>query len=196
MFHRLLGVPRSWKMWLAADVSHRTAYNIEIIRVIIWFFLLSHILGCFWFALQISGSTQFLHVEQLQSNLGGEKFVREVANSVTSSVTSAMSSGAGSNSVGTSVGNDSNDSNVSNLQRLLSVGLSGSAESVSDISNASSAGLAATSGVLLQDLPQRFNVVDSLSFYLQSFRDGAYMLMCRDRPSFTTRETLMVGLVR
>jgi len=104
-FHRLVKTPGSWVESLHCNSHSGASDFVSIGRVIIWFFLLSHVLGSIWF-----------HIQDEASRL----------------------------------------------------------RHVSDV--------------------EEWNRTTT-TFYIQAFRDGAYMLMTRDRPAYTDKELVMVGLM-
>eukprot|EP00397_Hematodinium_sp_SG-2012_P003229 GEMP01003237.1.p1 GENE.GEMP01003237.1~~GEMP01003237.1.p1 ORF type:complete len:868 (+),score=143.14 GEMP01003237.1:190-2793(+) len=101
--HRLLRTPLSWEESIRCSAITGLSDFLQMFRVIVWFFLLSHLLGCIWFRCQ-----------------GEASRIRHV-------------------------------SDVEEHERT------------------------------------------PFTFYMQAFRDGAYMLMTRDRPAFTDLELAVVG---
>eukprot|EP00392_Amoebophrya_sp_AT5.2_P000298 g298.t1 len=66
----LTAIPAAWQEHLMCRVHTSFLYSIEIGRVILWFFLLSHFLGCLWWHTQRcfgQPSTILLHIDGVQA---------------------------------------------------------------------------------------------------------------------------------
>ncbi len=62
----LLYIPPAWQQYMMCHVHSGLGSTLEMFRVILWFFLLSHFLGCAWFSIQRSRGTEEKHIQTIE----------------------------------------------------------------------------------------------------------------------------------